>query len=96
LKSQANISTLSGPRIIRRLSKHWSHRFAVTESDGISTIRFDDASFCALSAYSAELEVILEARDASAMGRLEEVVAEHLQRMDQGSTLEIQWKPVGN
>lgn len=90
LSYYALIQTPQPMRLITRLCKHWSHKFEVTltEQSGEITLPM---GICRLLGSEAELRVELQG-DAESMPRFQEVVADHLQRMDAGNPLIIEWQ----
>ena len=92
--SQAIIATTDGPRLIKRLLTHWGHRFEVGFDDERGHVSFDAVTRAAFLARSDALEVRIDAADPAALPRIQEVVAEHLQRMHRGTPLAIDWGPL--
>ncbi|OHV08776.1 DUF2218 domain-containing protein [Kushneria phosphatilytica] len=86
----AIMTTESGSRLINRLCKHWSHRFEVEYDETHGHIDFG-ASQCSMSAHAEQLVVTVHAGEDE-LERMQGVVAEHLQRMASGETLEIIWR----
>jgi len=82
--------TLDASRILRRLCKHWSHKFAVRYDDAGGEIQLNDVRVL-LRAAPERLFVTLENPQAEVPRRLMGVVAEHLQRMAADATLEVVW-----
>ena len=82
--------TLDASRILRRLCKHWSHKFAVRYDDASGEIQLNDVRVL-LRAAPERLLVTLENPQAEVPRRLMGVVAEHLQRMAADATLEVVW-----
>ncbi|PXX94838.1 DUF2218 domain-containing protein [Halomonas sp. LBP4] len=78
IESRAVVETVSGPRLIRRLCKHWAHRLEVDADQGRVVF---DGGVCHMQATEERLEVRLEASDAEQLARLQGVVASHLERM---------------
>jgi len=83
-------ATLDATRILRRLCKHWSHKFAVRYDDASGEIQLNDVRVL-LRAAPERLLVTLENPQAEVPRRLMGVVAEHLQRMAADATLEVVW-----
>jgi hypothetical protein len=76
--SSALVPTAHAEKYILQLSKHWSHKFDVTEDAGTCIIDFGKAR-CFLSVEQNALKATIEtpSKDAS---NLETVVANHLNR----------------
>ena len=83
-------ATTEASRILKRLCKHWSHKFAVRFDDASSEIQLGDVRVL-LRAAPERLIVTLENPQAEVPRRLMGVVADHLQRMAADSTLEVAW-----
>ena len=82
--------TLDASRILRRLCKHWCHKFAVRYDDASGEIQLNDVRVL-LRAAPERLFVTLENPQAQVPRRLMGVVAEHLQRMAADATLTVVW-----
>ncbi len=88
--SHGRADTQNARRYLTQLCKHWSHRFEV---------RFDDTSGevplpsgpCRLKAEPDRLEIELETADPAQLDRMEQVVAEHLQRFAFREPFEVVW-----
>ena len=83
----ASIYTQNPERIMKRLNRHWAHKFPVLENEfesrielpiGICTMRCDEV-----------LHVGLESSEDD-MPKLQQVVADHLQRMAGAEDLVIE------
>lgn len=94
MTAHADITTAAASRILVRLSKHWAHRFSVTRDATSAHIDFGDGSLCRLQLIPGGLRAGVEAPPAE-LEQLEQIVAEHLQRMAQGESLTISWQPGG-
>lgn len=92
--TSATIPTTDGARLIKRLCAHWSHKFPVESSEGHGDIAFDAQTRVRLNATDETLEAAIETADAAHVTRLQDVVAEHLNRMARGETLTIAWSAV--
>lgn len=90
--ASATVATTSGERYMKRLCKHWSHKFNVTISDGRGEVIFDPDRLL-LVANEQSLTLTLECVAPERLERLEPVVAEHLQRMANNEPLTIEWHP---
>jgi len=83
-------ATTDASRILRRLCKHWSHKFAVRYDDASGEIQLNDVRVL-LRAAPERLFVTLTNPQAEVPRRLMGVVAEHLQRMAADATLTVAW-----
>lgn len=92
--TSATIPTTDGARLIKRLCAHWSHKFPVESSEGHGDIAFDTQTRVRLDATSENLQAAIEAVDPARAAQLQDVVAEHLNRMARGETLTIAWSAV--
>ncbi len=91
--SNATIETTEGARYLRRLCKHWSHKFAVSFDDTHGEVPFSDEASLTLSATDTALHLQLTHVDADALPQLQQVVVDHLQRFAGDSVLAITWTP---
>lgn len=89
--SNAQIQTANPSRLIRRLCKHWSHKFEVNFDDQQGCIEFGETR-CLLKAGEGTLNAELQTTDAAQLGRMEGVVADHLQRMATDETFTFVWQ----
>lgn len=84
-----------GPgKLIGRLAKHWAHKLKIDHDNAGARIDFGD-SRCVLLAQGAEIVATIESADSQTLAKMEQVVAEHLQRMARGEALVIQWQRQG-
>lgn len=89
MTSRALIDTQQAERLVLRLCKHWGHKFPVTHTPGRGEIELP-LGRCRLHG-AAALTVELES-DAEQLARLQQIVADHLQRMARDETLVITWQ----
>ena len=71
--------TANGSKYLRRLCKHWSHKFDVDASDTEGRIRFPSA-VATLEASATALLITVESEDTGAVERLKDTMTEHLNR----------------
>ncbi len=90
--SFAHIACANPGRLINRLCKHWGHKFPVELDDALGRIELPIGE-CRLRDAGERLEAQLQAADAAALARLQQVVADHLERMASGEALKIVWQP---
>lgn len=90
-ESRATVTTEHAVRCVTRLCRHWSHKFQVSFDETRGEIFFDPAR-CTLTVVEGGLEVLIEAPDTATLEQLEPVVADHMQRMVAGETLQISWQ----
>lgn len=91
--TEANVPTAHATSYLRQLCRHWGHKFPVTFDDSQGRIELPKA-VCELAALPEELRVVLTVPDAADTNRMQEVVAEHLQRFGFREQLVFDWKPV--
>lgn len=94
LESTVQITTADPSRLIRRLCKHWSHKFDVTYDDQQGSIPLG-SGHCQLTAGDGSLTAGVRAEDEAQLEKLEHVVADHLQRMAAEETFTFDWKRHG-
>jgi hypothetical protein len=90
--SFAHIACANPGRLINRLCKHWGHKFPVELDDALGRIELPIGE-CRLRDAGERLEAQLQAADAAALARLQQVVADHLERMASDEALTIVWQP---
>lgn len=79
LNATAHVPTASASRYLQQLCKHWSHKFEVHFDAGQGTIALPFGPV-ALRAEPEALVVTVEAETAEGLGKLQQVVASHLDR----------------
>ena len=91
LVSTAQIATENPQRLITRLCKHWGHKFPVSHDERQGEIELS-LGHCLLKVHENGLQVRLQAADEEQIQRLQQVVADHLERMASGETLVFNWQ----
>ncbi len=91
VSSSARIKANNPTRLILRLCKHWGHKFPVSFDERQGDVQLSIGR-CLMQAQEGELEVRLESSDAEQLQKLEQVVADHLQRMAGAEALSIEWR----
>lgn len=89
--SVSRINSVNPGRLIRRLCKHWGHKFDVTYDEHHGEVPLPIGQ-CSMKAQDGVLAVTLASNDAESLAKLEEVVAVHLIRMAHEETLDITWQ----
>lgn len=89
--STADVATGSASRYLQQLCKHWGHRFPVTFDPQRGDIDFGEGRSVSLSASGTSLAVTVRDREEAGLGKLEQVVADHLRRFAFRETLEFDW-----
>ncbi|MEO8313839.1 MAG: DUF2218 domain-containing protein [Pseudomonadota bacterium] len=84
-------ATTDAARVIRRLCKHWSHKYPVQIEETSGVVQLNDVRV-SLRAEPDRMHIALENPQGEVPLRLTGVVAEHLQRMAGAEhVLDIQW-----
>ncbi len=87
------VATTDAARVIRRLCKHWSHKYPVQMEDNSGVIQLNDVRV-SLRAEAERMYISLENPLGEVPLRLTGVVAEHLQRMAGAEhVIDVQWAP---
>ncbi len=86
----AVVPTKNAASYLRKLCRHWSHRFPVEFNDRHGVIELPQAK-CILDAEPATLIVRLELQENTDEARLRKVVEEHLQRFGFQEELVFAW-----
>lgn len=89
--SEAQVSTEHAVSYLRQLCRHWAHKFPVEFTDEQGRIELP-AALCLLQSSPAVLQVRLELKSDADQERIEQVVAEHLQRFGFREQLVFDWK----
>ena len=93
--SHATVATLHASRYLQQLCKHWGHKYEVTfdPSQGRIALPFGPVE---LKASDTELEVICRLDGDGDLGRMQLVVADHLNRFaHREGELAFDWQPLG-
>jgi uncharacterized protein len=88
--SHGRADTDNARRYMTQLCKHWSHRSEVRFNEETGEIALP-AGACRLRAEPDHLAIELEAADPAALPRMQEVVAEHLQRFAFREPFAVVW-----
>ena len=88
--SHATVATPNASSFLRQLCRHWAHKFPVEFTDEHGRIELP-TTVVTLDAAPETLQVKLELPDPAQQERLEQVVAEHLQRFGFRETLVFDW-----
>lgn len=91
LVSTVQIETSNPSRLIRRLCKHWSHKFEVSFDERQGQIALGDTQ-CLLTAGEGSLTAQIRTEDEAQLERMETVVADHLQRMSADESFSFAWR----
>jgi hypothetical protein len=91
LATEARVPTEHASRYLQQLSKHWSHKFAVTFDETKSTIPFSEDRKAELTAEPDHLRIRLSVPDEETRDRMRKVLEDHLNRFAFRETLEYAW-----
>lgn len=91
-RSTSHVRTESAARYVNRPCKHWGHKFEVELTPERGFIDFGDSN-CELLAHPDHVLMILNSPDEDSLAHMQNVVADHLQRMANSESLEIAWQP---
>jgi hypothetical protein len=89
-RSTARVTTAFASRYVQQLCKHFAHRIPVEFSKTTGRMEFE-GNTCLLEADSNLLTIRIEAEDATALERLQGVVARHLERFAFRDKPEVSW-----
>lgn len=78
--STTRIVTPNGRRYLTQLCKHWAHKFEVVQEGDHGVVPFAPDRRCVLAADDEGIVLTIEAAEADALPRLQEVVFDHLKR----------------
>ncbi|MFO1503295.1 MAG: DUF2218 domain-containing protein [Steroidobacteraceae bacterium] len=88
---QGEARTADAARVMRRLCRHWSHKFAVRFDDHAGEIQINDVKLT-MQVAADRLNLSLENPAGAIPDRLPGVVADHLVRMaGTEPPLQVQW-----
>ena len=85
----ADIHTEQPERLMKRLGKHWGHKFPVETGEQESTITLP-LGICHM--FSTDILRVELRSDEQQMSTFQEVVADHLRRMASSEQLVIEWQ----
>ena len=91
LVTEAKVPTAHASRYLQQLSKHWSHKFAVTFDATQSAIPFSEDRKAELTASPDHLQITLSVADEETRDRMQKVIEDHLNRFAFRETLEYAW-----
>ena len=88
--SRAEVPTEHAVSYLKQLCRHWAHKFPVEFDDTHGKITLPRA-YVTLMSSPVVLSVYVEVAEPADQDRMEEVVAEHLQRFGFRETLVFDW-----
>ncbi|WP_027349530.1 DUF2218 domain-containing protein [Halotalea alkalilenta] len=92
--SHALASTTNPELVINKLKRHWAHKENLTLSEHADGLRIQfSRGRCLLTTQGSNLVVQLDGDDEAALGHLEAVIKEHLERFaPRDETLTLEWR----
>lgn len=90
-RSTATVATEHASRYLQQLCKHWGHKFTVEFTPTQGRIDLGEGRVVDMAATDNSLKLDLEASD---VGRLQEIVADHIVRFAFREELVFDWQPV--
>jgi hypothetical protein len=90
LQSRASVTTTSGRRYMAQLCSHFSHKLTAAWDDKGGCIEFPFGA-CRLKALDQSLDLEVQAASDDDLGRMEQVIARHLERFAFREPLAIAW-----
>ena len=90
IRSEARVETERSSRYLQQLCKHFEHKLPATYSPEAGRIEFP-FGVCPLTADAGTLTMRAESEDEASLGRLEEVIAKHLDRFAFRDKPAIDW-----
>ena len=89
--SHAVVATPDARRYLRMLCKHWGHKFEVVYDADQGLVPFSADAQARFTADEQRLLVVVTHTDGAQLPRLQDVIAEHLQRFALKETLAFPW-----
>jgi hypothetical protein len=89
--SSARVATNIPGALIRRLCKHWGHKFPVSYDEHHGDVQLSRGR-CVMQVVGDAVQVRLHAESDKDLEHLERVVGEHLHRMAGKETLTFDWQ----
>jgi hypothetical protein len=90
MSSSARVQTGSARRYMVQLCRHFAHKLPASFDDDSGSLEFP-FGVCAMKAGPRILQLTVEAAGGEDLGRMEQVVARHLERFAFREPLDIAW-----
>jgi len=92
-RSLADIASNDPARLLRRLCNHWRHKFEIERRDDQhALIPMDEIGTSEFTITPGILHVDARHDDAGELPRLQQVIANHLERFARDETLVFDWR----
>lgn len=89
-RSSATVPTARPAPYMKQLCKHFRHKLEVNFDEARGEIRFDFGR-CRLDVAEGALVLVAEAADEPRLERVEQVIADHLERFGRRDELSVRW-----
>lgn len=89
-RSSATVPTAKPTPYVKQLCKHFRHKLEVNFDDARGEIHFDFGR-CRLETSEGALVLVAEAADEPRLERVEQVIADHLERFGRRDELSVIW-----
>lgn len=93
--SEARIDMADSPRIIKRLTNHWRHKFEIEQQQDHSIIHFSEHTKAILTGFDDHLWAKVEVSTEEELARYEDVILRHINSMAH-QEFEANWIRVNN
>lgn len=87
---ESDVNCANPARVMKRLCRHWGHKFTVVVDANFGSVEFPNGR-CEFIAQASLLHVSLSMPEEN-QPRMQQVVADHLQRMAGEEVLAISWR----
>ena len=92
ITSLSSVITPNASLYLRKLCKHWSHKFAVTYNETNGEVDFTADQRVSFLVHNEMLSVHIAVQEPGVIEKLEEIIAEHLQRFASKESLTFSWQ----
>lgn len=89
---RGQVVTKDAERYLRRLCKHWTHKFTIAFSSTVGHIQFFEHSLVDLRAEEGILRVQVTSVDHDEARKIAQIVEDHVVRFGHNETLEFTWE----
>lgn len=92
---EARVSTLKADRYANRLCKHFAHEIYAEWTHPKGVAEFPELGICRMTARPDELVLEVEATDPEKLGKVQDIIARHLERFGARDGLAVDWDTAG-